>query len=179
MIRPVLLLICLFLYNCAKGQDPYRRYMDSVKNSYIGKDFPAFDVKALDGKTVSNKTIKGKAVFINYWYDLCAPCRAEVEGLNALYDSLKSNKDFVFIAITFEPKDKLPEIIKQQNIKYPVATVPRAQLEQIPILMGYPTNVILNKEGKMIFIKNGGPTNASFAAKKIREEILPIVKSQL
>jgi thiol-disulfide isomerase/thioredoxin len=58
------------------------------KAALTGKPYPGFFALA-GNKEISNISLKGKVVFINFWFASCAPCIAEMEDLNKLYNKFK------------------------------------------------------------------------------------------
>ena len=46
------------------------------------------------GEIIDNNYLKGKTVFINFWFEACAPCIAEFEAFNEMYTKLKGNPNF-------------------------------------------------------------------------------------
>ncbi|MEO6314600.1 MAG: TlpA disulfide reductase family protein [Chitinophagaceae bacterium] len=51
-----------------------------------------------NGQHVNTGDLKGKCIFINFWATWCPPCIAEMGSINALYNKLKKDDRFVFIA---------------------------------------------------------------------------------
>ncbi len=70
--------------------------MEAKQQEVIGKPLPEINT-SFQGKTFTNQNLKGKVVFMNLWFATCAPCIAEFDGLNELYERLKNKKNFEFI----------------------------------------------------------------------------------
>ena len=57
-----------------------------------------------DGRPVSLSELRGKAVFVNLWASWCPPCRAEMPGIEALYQKVdKSKVAFVMLSLDENP----------------------------------------------------------------------------
>jgi peroxiredoxin len=113
-----------------------------------------FDVTTLDGKHINNISLIGKITWLNFWFEDCPGCRNEFDKLNRLYDSLKTDTDFQFVAITYDKKETLPAFIKQFNLKYPIATVANSAVAQIlNYANGFPSNILIDKQGKVVFVR--------------------------
>lgn len=146
----------------------------------MGKKYMPFDVTTLDGKRLTNASCKGKVTFINFWFEGCQPCRGEFGQLNNLYDSLKDNPHFQFIAITFDPKETLPDFVLKNNIHYPVATVEdQAESKRLDFRMGYPNSIVLDKTGKIAYIGMKAITNKDAKYEVPFSTILSVIKEKL
>lgn len=127
---------------------------DSMQRSHIGKTYPAFEITTLDGRKINQNSLIGKVTWLNFWFEDCPGCRNEFDKLNKLYDSLKNNPDFQFVAITYDRKETLPEFIKQFKLNFPIATVPSEAIAQtMNYGNGFPTNMIIDKHGKVALVR--------------------------
>src|SRR5688500_7772811 len=124
-MRSTLLSFFVLLHLVSYAQTFTDHERDSISNEYfkakekankeaLDKPFPSFSFVA-DGKVFNNDLLKGKIVFINFWFEACAPCLAEFDVLNEIYQKLKDKNNFVFISFTFET----PEKIIRVKEKYP------------------------------------------------------------
>ena len=56
------------------------------------------------GQSVRLSDLRGKAVFVNLWASWCPPCRAEMPGIEALYQKVdKSKVAFVMLSLDENP----------------------------------------------------------------------------
>lgn len=138
----------------------------------IGKSFPYFSASSGDS-VLTNADFKGKVVYINFWFEACLPCIAEFAGLNKLYDSLQEKKDVDFISFTFESPERIKAVKQKYNIKYKIVSLKREECQLLNQGSGYPTHIILNKEGKIKYFSNGGNTNKDRATAHIMNNIYP------
>ena len=95
--------------------DSFLVLMEKKNSDFINKPFPQFSVST-NNKECSNETLKGKVVFINFWFAACAPCMAEMDELNKLFEKFKQNKNFEFVSFTFEKSKKIALIKKKFKI---------------------------------------------------------------
>jgi thiol-disulfide isomerase/thioredoxin len=59
-----------------------------------------FLIKNLQGDKISFERYKGKVVFLNLWATWCGPCKAEMPGIQKLYDKMKDDSiEFVMLSI--------------------------------------------------------------------------------
>lgn len=154
--------------------------MDSVNKVALGAKYVPFDVTTLDGKRLNNESCKGKVTFINFWFEGCAPCREEFGKLNELYDSLKDNPGYEFVAITFDAKETLPEFIRKTGIRYPVATVgDKVESKRLNYTMGYPGSVIVDKWGRVRFVAMKGIADKADTYKMTLGDVLERMRKLL
>lgn len=115
----------------------------------------SFDIRDENGNTISTASLKGKVVFINFWATWCPPCRAEMPSLNALYNKLKNDDNFVFLFINEdEDAGKAKRFLQSNHFSFSIKTA----AGNIPddIYSGtLPTTVVINKEGKLMMKHEG------------------------
>lgn len=129
----------------------------------VGKTFPQIEVETANG-TWSNKE-KNKIVVINWWATSCLPCIEEMPGLNQLVD--KYSKDKVeFIAIVGD-KANHAKFISNHKFNY----IQGFGDKKLTKLFGgaFPRNIILNKEGVILYNHFGGSKDTNLELEKIIE----------
>jgi thiol-disulfide isomerase/thioredoxin len=115
-----------------------------------GKKFDAFSAYDMNGKLFDTKLLKGKVMVINFWFTTCPPCKQERPYLNKIVDDYKSDSNVVFIAIALDPKPQLETYLKDNEFKYSVIPDGKKLADSYDI-NGFPTQVIVDKEGKIAF----------------------------
>jgi thiol-disulfide isomerase/thioredoxin len=144
-----------FLLSGLSKQEQLRRAMEAPKPAETtsfktGKKFDAFNAYDMSGKLIDTKQLKGKVLVINFWFTTCPPCRAERPYLNKIVDTYSLDSNIVFIAVALEPKQLLEPYLKEHEFKYTV--IPSGQkIADSYDIQGYPTQVIVDKEGKVAF----------------------------
>lgn len=118
-------------------------------------DLLSFSFRDKAGKTVSTAELKGKVVFINFWATWCPPCRAEMSSLNEMYNELEGDNGLVFLFINEdENAAKAKSYLQNQGFAIPLLT--RSGTVPPEIFSGtLPTTVVLNKDGKLVYRKEG------------------------
>jgi cytochrome oxidase Cu insertion factor (SCO1/SenC/PrrC family) len=127
------------------------------QNGYVDTKliFRDFSGTSTDGKTFTQESLRNKVTFINFWFENCPPCIAEIDALNNLYNKYKNNPGFQFISITFEKNEDIKRIAKKYHMDYPVITLERDKIDQLNFGLGFPTNVIVDQAGKISYMKSG------------------------
>lgn len=149
-----------------------------IAETVLDKPFHEFKIKNGRQK-FTNESLKGKVVFLNFWFENCPPCRAEFRTLNWLYKTYKDNPDFEFISVTFENSMTMKRVKNDFELTFPMYYLPDANCADIIYESGYPTNIILDKEGIVRYFNSGGPANEGQALKYIQMKARPVIDKYL
>jgi len=117
------------------------------------KMLPKMELLTLDGNKIDNQSIKNKVTFINLWFVNCAPCLKEIPKLNEIKKEFGEKVNF--IAITFDPKEKVLDFIKRKPFDFEIAYDQMNLLKEGFKVSSYPKILIVDKSGKISFISNG------------------------
>lgn len=150
-MKAILLLIVLCSASFAKGQTTPVKWasQDTFFEELIGKDLPNFKGITVNNKPFSSSSLKGKIVLINFWFEACPPCVEEIPELNRLVKKYaKSN--LRFIAITYDLPKEAKKFQKKSGYEYEVVCLKIEEIRKLNINHGYPSNIIVGKDGKII-----------------------------
>ena len=180
-MKSILLIILAGFFLQVYGQDSldFASYPKFQNVKCIGKDFPVFKVKNSDSTYLSNLDFANHIVFINFWFEQCAPCIAELEGLNKMFDSLKDKKDFLFVSFTFDDQETINRTRKKFNIKYKVVHIDKTECYRLNCNNGFPTSFIIDKKTKIVYSISGAQIDQTKASQEILSEIYPKILARL
>jgi len=150
MKKIVFICSLIFLLTSCKQEAVIRGYR--VK---VGEDAPKFSLPLLDGSLITNESLKGKVVVLQFTASWCVVCREEMPHLEKEVWQRFKNDDFMLIGVDLkEDKEKVERFINQMNITYPVALDLDGSLFESVTLpkAGVTRNVVLDREGKIIFL---------------------------
>ncbi len=149
-----LLLIGLFvspLSSCSQDKtDDKRGYIVEV-----GDMAPDFEMEWIDGTTTKLSDLKGKVVVLQFTASWCSVCRKEMPHLEEEVWQVHKDKDFVLIGVDRdEPLDKVQKFIVQMETTYPISLDPNADIFGLfaSKKSGVTRNVVIDKEGKIVFL---------------------------
>lgn len=92
--------------------------------------------------------LRGKVVFLNVWATWCPPCKAELPGIQDLYDEVK-NQNIAFVMLSTDQNfEKTKAYIKEKGFSFPIYQLGRdlpPELESSTI----PATYVLDKTGRI------------------------------
>jgi thiol-disulfide isomerase/thioredoxin len=130
----------------------------SKKLANIGDVAANFQAKDINGNIISLKEFKGKKfVLLDFWFAYCPPCRAQSPSLKKLYNEFR-HKDLEIIGISRDSEKMWRHAIAEDGTaewRHLMMSSISKTKNDLPIdlsynLLGYPTLVLINKEGNII-----------------------------
>ena len=144
-----------FLLTKLSKEEQQRRLFEAPKpiesNAFKNKKkIDAFSEKDMKGVRIDSKELKGKIVVLNFWFINCPPCRHERPYLNQLVKEYVADSNIMFVAIALDDKQQLETFLKDNPFSYRVIPGGGIIAKDNDVAQ-YPTHVILDKEGKIVF----------------------------
>ena len=156
--------------------------MDSLLNrkayAAIGHPYTEFKITSKNG-SIDNQSLKGKVVLINFWFEGCHPCMLEMEAINELFKKLKSNKDFVFISLTWDNQEAIKRVKEKYALSFEVFSISGKECQRLNFSSGYPTSIVLDKTGTVKYWHAGGSLKKDEADAFIMMTLLSEIQSLL
>ncbi len=145
------------------------QYSNSFNTSSLNSDFystvqelknnkaPNFSILDQNNSLVNTDDLLGTVVVLKFWFSKCVPCIEEIPELNKLVDNY-SNKNIKFYAPSVESKELAQSFLSKHIFKYNTLFEAQdiAALYKTP---GYPTHVVIGKDGKVRKVVVGKRTN--------------------
>jgi len=117
-----------------------------------------FQLKDIENSTQSFDRLKGeKLTLIDFWASWCKPCMKAIPELNKIYE-MYTDKGIQVIGINCDgPRSvsKVAPLSKSLQIKYPVLLDLDSKVMNDLNLMAFPTLILVNTEGKILWIHEG------------------------
>lgn len=135
-----------------------------------GNKFGHFKATDMNGNKINTKNLVGKIIVLNYWFIKCPPCVREMPELNHLVETYKTDSSVVFIAIALDQKYDLEQFLKATPFEYTIVHEGRFIADQNKIT-SYPTNVVIDQQGKVYFHSSGLFMNTAYWINKSIEEL--------
>ena len=113
---------------------------------------PDFSLPDRNGDIVSLSDFKGKHVYFDFWAVWCNHCREHHKELSLIKEKLNGKVIFISISV-----DKLEKSMIQYQDNHPeydwtfLWAGDRSKITKDYNIFGYPTNFLINKEGKIVY----------------------------
>jgi peroxiredoxin len=119
---------------------------------------------------------RGKPMVVNFWYLHCPPCLNEIPSFNEL--SKKYGDKIHILAISRDPKEQVKAFLNKHIFKAEIVSDAEIFIDKYNLGSGYPFTLLLNKEGKILFVKSeGGETPES--QMDLYKELSPLIDKML
>jgi len=124
---------------------------DKIINGFVGCKIPDFIVKTIDGKTLSTSDLNCKVIVLNFWFEACSPCVAEIPDLNKLVIEYKDS-NAVFIAFSADDSLTIKKFLQRKEFIYELVSSTYDMKEKFCLIGGYPTSMIFDGKGILRYI---------------------------
>lgn len=129
--------------------------IEARKITAIGKTAPDFTQPDTSGNLVKLSSLRGKYVLIDFWASWCGPCRAENPNLVKTFNHYK-DKGFTVLGVSLDQPGKKEAWLKaiyKDNLTWTQVSDLKFWENEVAVKYGVkaiPTNLLLDKEGKII-----------------------------
>lgn len=149
-LRSILTLIAVLIGINTFAQDDYAYIVE------VGDQAPDFETTTPDGQKVKLSSLRGKVVMLQFTASWCSVCRKEMPRIESeIWNKYKNNPNFALFGVDLdEPADKVEAFGKQIPVSYPLLLDPKgaAFYKFAEKGAGVTRNVIIDKEGKIVFL---------------------------
>jgi thiol-disulfide isomerase/thioredoxin len=131
-------------------------------------------IKSLDGKDVTVAQYQGQVVLVNFWATWCEPCKIEIPELIQLQEKY-GPKGFTILGVAMDDDGKSVVapfvqtkrydigVGKEVPMNYPILLGNDEIANKFGGLLGYPTSVLFDKNGKQIHRTTGAISYEEYA----------------
>ncbi len=130
------------------------------KNIYaakIGSSAPEFTLPDDNGNNVSLNNFLGKYIVLDFWGTWCGYCIMGIPRMKEYYSKYQNKIEFISIDCKDSKNSWLKAIVKY-DLKWINLYAENGEITDKYGVGGYPTKIIIDKEGKIVF-KSIGETN--------------------
>lgn len=115
------------------------------------REAPPFDLPAPGGEVHRLADHRDEVVLLNFWATWCGPCREELPILEALHQEL-GGEGLAIVGVNVDRGDPLrvERFVEQQGLSFPNLHDPEQQVANRYAVLGYPTTVVIDREGRIV-----------------------------
>ena len=152
------------------------RQQSAVGSLVVGKPAPDFTLPTLDGTEVSLSQLRGQPVLINFWASWCAPCLAELPGIQKLYQEMnKDGLEVLAVNVDENPEKEIPKVIQRLGLNLPIYTDKNAELSEMFEVSAIPFTIVTNRKHEIIWAESG---EKDWFSEKVIQEIGTLLKDK-
>lgn len=153
----------LFKYTPEEKAEHMKNLRKPKESEYFttGQTIKPFKITDIYGNKLDAKAWAGKTVVLNFWFTTCPPCQAEIPELNKIAGKYSDNPNVLFIAICLDQNFIIANFIRKKPFGYVLVPDGQRYADMFKIKL-YPTNVVIDKDGKVRFHSSGLYTNTAY-----------------
>jgi peroxiredoxin len=126
-----------------------------------------FSLTTLEGGAGNLRDYRGHVVVLNFWASWCAPCRAEMPDLQAVYSELRDKGLMVVGVNQGESLEKVTAFSREFGLSFPIMLDESQSIARKYGVRSYPTTFILDGEGVIQEVIVGGPLTRTQVRRRV------------
>ena len=136
-------------------------------------DAPVFLSENLRGGNTRLADYKGKVILLNFWATWCIPCRAEMPGMETLWQKYRE-RGLVIAAVSVDEgsRGRIETFSKLLDLSFPILLDPESEVSDLYEVSNMPTSFLIDRNGKIISRIVGTKEWTSPEAVQLVEDIL-------
>lgn len=161
----VILVITISFFLIA-GEVQNRTHIETtaLERPQVGFVAPEFTLNTFEGSPVSLYEYRGEPIFVNFWASWCPPCRAEMPHMVEVYEEYGDEVHFLGVNMGHQDREASAlEFIEEYNVPY-TNVVDEGLVARLYQITAFPTTMVLDREGKVVYRKVGGMTKGEMIA---------------
>lgn len=126
---------------------------DSAGLEVYGQADYDWTLRTLGGEQVSLDAYRGRVLFINMWASWCAPCVAEMAGIERLKNSMRDS-EVEFLLVSPEDPAPVERFVKRYGYNLPIFL----EVDPMPDAFGLqalPTTFVVDRAGNIVLKHRG------------------------
>jgi peroxiredoxin len=152
-IAYILILFMLATMVSVAGQTVYEGTAPASAASTGTKEWVDFTLPEPGGEQVSLRQFIGKKpVLLVFWATWCPRCNDEVPVINRMHREPPTSEKVQILALDFmESEKKVNAFIAKKKVAYPVLLDRRGKVARKYKVVGIPTYILFDRDGKVVF----------------------------
>ena len=153
---------------------------DKTTFSRLGHLAPGFKCSTVTGEDIDIRNLHGKVVLINFFATWCPPCNLELPALqDRIWKKYKHTDDFVLIVVGRDHNENaIIDFSAEKGFDMPFIADPNRVIYNLFASQYIPRNIIIDRDGKVIFQNRGYTEKEFMMIEKILSEKLEQDKTE-
>lgn len=149
MNKNFIVLLLFILSGTADAANPLKDLV--IVSEVTRQQAPGFEIENLAGGNTGLKDYRGKIVLLNFWATWCMPCRAEMPGMETIWQKYKE-QDLVVAAISVDEgsRGRIETFSKLLDLSFPILLDPESNVSNLYKVSNMPTSFLIDRNGKII-----------------------------
>ena len=146
-----------FVFTPPEGSKLVPEFKGPVKANadLTGQMAADFKLKSVAGKEISLQDVKGNFVLLDFFATWCGPCRRDLPAVEKLHQEFHGKGLMVIGVDGGEDSETVSQFLRTSKLSYPVLLTPDNQVMQSYSVTAFPTLVLLDAYGKIVFYHVG------------------------
>lgn len=113
----------------------------------VGARAPSFTVTSAEGDLLDLGELRGAPVVLNFWATWCAPCEAELPGLQAVYEESRAEGLRILAVNAGEPVEVFAPWAAARGLTFDLVPDVEGRLAVLYQIRGLPQTVVIGPDG--------------------------------
>lgn len=151
-MRYYLFFFLVIFYSCLKAQNAPVKWatQETFFTDLVGKRLPSFTGLTTHKTIFKSDELANQIAVINFWFEKCPPCIAEMPELNKLTERYAS-KGVRFIGLTYDSPTAVKRFQKRNGYKYQLVSISKDDIRRLNINHGFPSNILIDRNGRILY----------------------------
>lgn len=131
----------------------------------LGSKIPELTVSTAQGETIQIYELlqEKKMVMLNFWFADCIWCIREFPVMEAAYQDYKPEVEIIALS-PYDSREVIVAFQQDHSLSFPMGQCNRELVMGLGI-SGYPTSVVIDREGRICLIHSGAITESQIFSK--------------
>ena len=111
---------------------------------------PDFTLPDPSAKARRLTEFSGQVILINFWATWCAPCRAEMPGMERIYREMKKDGFTILAVNVLESAEQVEPFVKELGLTFPILLDEEGQVSRLYRAFTLPMTFLLDRHGMVV-----------------------------